>query len=349
MRGEAPRAATTQDAYARYEQRRVELAGQRDALAADTTTVSTGGPADTMTGQTDDLRGRLGVYRALELWSPVSGRPDMFERHTDREMLLSRKTVERYQRTELGMRFPTPGDAYGDGLPDPRPVSQREEGNAGDRFAGELCGIGESVSFGLLKGPACSLGDSSTQGYQQGRNLGNFAAILAPDPSNRVTRAIPGARGSGPRASQPSSPPTQPRPHGNPPTPPPRAGGQPSSGEPHGAPSPPPRAQPRTRSGNRSSRTEREAEPERVPTRPSQDDETVLYRFDQHRPLELGPGQQGLDLPRTSDACRRTRHSGAVPPEHGSVARGDAQPQADPRARPCLPQGLRWQRHLHAS
>ncbi|MCP9488439.1 MAG: hypothetical protein MSC31_01025 [Solirubrobacteraceae bacterium MAG38_C4-C5] len=163
VRGEAPQAATSQDASARYERRRVELARERDALASDTTmvsagrSVSTGGPADPADDQIEDGPRRAGDYRALELWSPTSS-VSGWTLPADRERRISSGTSNRSLRTELGVRIPTSGDADGDGLRDPRPASQREEGNAGDRFAGELCGIGESVAFGLLKGPGVLAG-----------------------------------------------------------------------------------------------------------------------------------------------------------------------------------------------
>lgn len=307
---ETPRTATVNGAYARFEQRRVELARQSYALASDTATVGARRPPEPPAGQADDGAYRVGAYRALERWSPTSRVPQ-FALPAERERLVTSGAFNRFLRTDLGARTPTPGDADGDGLTDSRPVSQREEGNAGDRFAGELCGIGESVAFGVFKEPACSLGDSSTQGFRQGRNLGESVAFFAPEPSRvtKVTRSRPGTGGAAPRAARPSSPPTRPRPHANPPAPRQQRGGplagpslKPHGGTPlqgpHGAPSLPPRAQPGIRSGTRRSRAERAALPERSARRPSQDQETLLYKFDGGRPLELGPGQQGLDLPR---------------------------------------------------
>jgi hypothetical protein len=229
------------------------------------------------------------LYYARERFSPLN--QPLFVSPQRREAILRKRASDGILRDGLGVAIPRPGDSDGDGLPDPRPVAQQREGGAGDRFAGELCGMGESLLFGVAKGPACSLGDKSTEGWQQGRDLANVAGIVAPDPSSKL-RPLRSAVPSGAPARRP--PPPSSGAHSSPPQPPPRAPDPPPHARP---PEPPPQASPGTRTGTRQSREERNARAERPAQRPSENRGALLFKFDERRPVQPRAAEERLDLP----------------------------------------------------
>lgn len=82
---------------------------------------------------------------------------------------------------------PTPMDPDGDGVEQLRPPPRPEDGNVGDRFAGELCGLAQGIP--LIEDGACSLGDGDTAGFQQGRRLGETASVFLPTPAGKLKAA----------------------------------------------------------------------------------------------------------------------------------------------------------------
>lgn len=134
----------------------------------------------------------------------LTGRPlPPFLTEPQQQRALSNRLLVRNLRA-LDPTPPTPFDQDGDGIEELRPPPAPEEGNAGDRFAGELCGLTQGIP--LVEDGTCGLGDDGSTGFQQGRELGAVASTCCPRPvaSSRrrsrgsglsVTRARPNADG----------------------------------------------------------------------------------------------------------------------------------------------------------
>lgn len=151
----------------------------------------------------------------------LQGLPPITVGLTDRQerILLCRRAAARAD----GGPIPTPTslDRNADGIDDVASSDdQQSEGDAGDRFAGEACGLLGSIGLRKL---GCNLGgDKATKGFQQGKALGGQAAIILPTPGGKIgaiaklrklatsAKAARRARTGAPIFDKPAKPPRDP-------------------------------------------------------------------------------------------------------------------------------------------